>query len=384
MIVRPAAAGPWNIEPRLGASVDYETNPALHEFDTRAEEHVAALIYLPLRYDADAVEFSLIPNARFSNSQGYSTLASNFVHIDSSAVFVNERGSTTLQAGLARDSSLYYLGATLNGAGVRRDTATTAIDWTHFFTERAQVQLDGSWAQVRYAQPANDNFLTDYRYPNAGPTFSYAVDERDTLKVIGNAGFYQSLDGRTSSKSQTVQLAFVRQLSELWTLSSAAGYSKSANIEKIFYGPILLGDINSTQNSTVYSANLNRQGETFGLNAGFARALQPTGFSYLSRQDSVTLNGTYTRSERWDFSLSAAWQKTRNPLVSAGVAQLGGGGVTVRYLNAQATANWHWTELWVVSLHATRIMEQYGPPAASGASSGVSLDLTRQFLRTEL
>lgn len=382
LAVRIAVAGPWNLEPRLGVSFDYETNAVLHQFEPVPEEHVAALIYLPLRYDGDAVEFSLVPNARLANSQGYSTLAANFIHIDANAVFVNERGSTSLQAGVARDSSLYYVGALINGFGVRRDTESAGADWTRFLTERAQIQLDGSWAEVRYGQAADAGFLTDYRYPTAGPTYSYLIDERDTFKVSANIGRYESLNGLTSSNSQNAQLAWVRQLTELWSLSTSAGYSKSSNSEKIFFGPFFLGDFKSTQNGTVFSGTITYQGERTSFSAGYGRSLQPTGFSYLSRQDVVTVNGTYTRSEIWDFSLAASWQKQRNPTLNSGEPQFGNE-VTVRYLNAQLTANWHWTELWTASLHATRIIEAYGPPATSGASSGISLDITRQFLRTE-
>ncbi|HLZ96423.1 MAG TPA: hypothetical protein VKP66_00670 [Steroidobacteraceae bacterium] len=383
LFARTAGAGPWSIEPRLGVSADFSTNPVLREFDSKAEAHIAGLMDLPVRYDVDSLDVLLRPSARISDSRGYSSLASDYEHLDANAQINNELGATTVQAGLARDSSLYYAGSLANGIGVRRDSAATGVSWSRSVAERAQTQVDASWSRVRYDEPASFNYLVNYRYLSAGPSFSYAATERDTIKILANAGQYQSLDGITESRSGNVQLGVSRQLSEIWTLSASAGHSRSKNSEKIYVGPFLLGALTSTQDGTVYSATVTRQGERFSLIGGASRTLQPTGFAYLSRQDSFNLNATYARSERWDFAVTAAWAKAVNPDVGGRGAVLRGRESTVRYLNSQLTANWHWTPQWIVSFHATRITDKYGPPAASGASTGFGLDLSRQFLRTE-
>jgi hypothetical protein len=383
LFARTAGAGPWSIEPRLGVSADFSTNPVLSEFSPKAEEHVAGLMDLPLRYDADNLNVLFRPSARISNSRGYSSLASDYEHLDADAQINNELGSTTVQAGLARDSSLYYAGSFVNGIGVRRDSASSGVSWSRYVTERAQAQLDASWTRVRYDEPARLNFLVNYHYLSAGPSFAYAANERNTIKVLGNIGIYQSLDGITESKSANLQLGFSRQLSEVWTLAASSGYSRSKNIEKIYFGPFLLETLTSDQHGAVYSATITRQGERFSLIGGVSRTLQPTGFAYLSSADSINLNATYTHSERWDFALVGAWTKAVNPVVGGTGAVLSGRESRVRFVNAQLSANWHWTPQWIVSFHATRITDKYGPPAASGASTGFSMELSRQFLRTE-
>jgi hypothetical protein len=394
LLVRTAGAGPWNIEPLVGVSTDFETNPLLHQFGSESEEHIAALLDFPLHYDGDATEFSVRPYGRLSNSQGYSSLASNYAHLDSTAQFTNELGSTTLQANVARDSSLYYVGALVSGIGVARNTESTAGDWNRLLTERSQLQFDVSWVKVHYDEPsvsAEQAYnLVDYRYLSGGPTFSYSVNEIDTFKLLANVGRYQSLDGITESKSDSLQAGFVHPLSEIWTLAINAGYSQSTNTEKVldqllyyFYGVVSYETFSSKQNGTVYTATVTRQGERVNLTGSISRALQPTGFAFLSRQDSINLAGTYTRSERWDFALGASWQRAISPQESAGVAQLNGNEFAVRYLNAQFTANWHLTPQWVATLRATRITQEYGPPSVSGASSGLDIDITRHFLRTE-
>jgi hypothetical protein len=369
-----ALAGPWSIEPRLGVSADYDTNPGLREVDAVSEEHVAALFNLPLRYDADDVELALMPSGRLSNSSGYSSLASNYLHLDLSAQFINDLGSTSVQGGVARDSSLYHAGELVNGVGVRRDSAVTAVDWTRSITERIQTQLDANWSRVTYDQPPNATVLVDYRYISGGPTLAYALSERNTLKLLGNYGVYNSLDGITESKSRNLQLGLVRQLSELWSLSANLGYSRSQNSQKIFFGPFFLGTESFDQSDAVYSVNLSRQGEKLNLSAGISRAELPTGLAFLSRQDGANLSAVYKYTERWDFSATAAYERAQNPTLTGAVT-------SVRYLNAQATANWHWTPEWIVSLHAGRINQTLGSPAFTVGSTGVSLDIVRQFLR---
>jgi hypothetical protein len=378
-----ASAEPWSVEPRVGASAGYDTNPGLSEL-ARAENHIAALISLPLRFDADGIALYLSPSARISNSRGYSSLASSYERLDASAQLNSDLWSTTLQAGLARDSSLYHAGGLANGIGVRRDTAFTSADWTRLLTERSSVQLDLGWSRVSYDQPPNAAALTDYRYLSGGPTLSFALSERDTLKVLSSLGRYRSLNGLTQSNSENLQLEFVRQLHELWSLSTTFGYSRSTNTEKYFFGPFYLGQLTSNQDSTIYAVTLTRQGEQLTFNGSISRSLQPTGFAYLSSQDSVTLNATYVRSERWNFALSGAWTNAHNPLPYNSQVVLGAAATDVRYFNAQLTADWHWTEQWIISMHARRITQKYGPPPVSAGSNGVSVDIVRQFLRIDL
>jgi len=368
----------------LGVSTEYTSNPLLEPSGAKSETRAAALIDLPLRYDTDQLDFLLRPNGRFTDEPGYSALGSNFEHLDSSAQFVDEVDSASLQSEIARDSSLYYVGGLVNRIGVPRDTASIASDWTRVTTERSQMQFDANWSRVRYEEPPDFNELVDYRYLSGGPTFSYTLSERNTLKVLGTYGVYESLNGSTKSTSENVQLGFVRQLSEIWTLSTSAGYSRSMNRENTdidFFGFLFPITEKSTQNGTVYAVTLSRQGERFNFSGGVSRALQPTGFAFLSNQDSYNLSATYIRSERWDYGLSASWLKATNPPVSSGQAELNTPESTFRYLNAQLAVRWHWTPQWVVSLTVNRITQQYGSPTVTGDSSGVSIDLIRQFLR---
>jgi hypothetical protein len=379
-----ASAEPWSIQPSVGAAADYESNPGLRTYDERAEEHIAAILDVPLRYDADEVEFVLRPSGRLSNKAGYDSLASNYVHLDTSAQYASDRSSATWQGELARDSSLLFLGPDLNGLGVRRDSALTSFDWTHLLTEREQFQLDASWSQVKYALPPSASpYLIDYRYLSGGPTWSVSVTERSTAKLNAVVAQYDALNGITASRSYNPQLEFVRQLSEIWSLTATAGYARAINSEKFYFGPFFLGSFKATENSTTYSATLARQGERFNLSANASRALAPTGLAYLSQLESAGFTAGFTQSEYWDYRLNASWQRAVNPVSSTEKT-------TQHYVNAQIAADWHWTPQWTLTLSLGRvsetfdISEAFASPASSAASNIAILTVTRQFLRTDL
>ena len=400
-----AGEGRWSIEPRLGVVASYISNPQLRVTDAQAEDNVAVTADLPLRYDTDQMDFLLRPNGRRSNRQGYSSLASNYEHLDATAQFNSELDAATLLGAVARDSSLYYVGGLVHGIGVPRDSVNGSANWTHSVTERQQVLLDASWTRVRYVEPSSFNAQVNYRYLSAGPTFSAAVSERNTLKLLGTYGLYQSLNGLTESRSENLQMAFVRRLTEIWTLSASAGYSRSIDSQKLYqqipYGPFILGTVlvgvaKSNQNGAVYAANFTRQGERFNLSIAASRALQPTGFAFLSRQDSLTLSASYILTERWDFSAAAQWVRAANPIENTSGAALSGTESRTSYRNIQLAANWHLTPQWMISFSAARIMQQYDGytvpipsapalyiPSSNAGSTNISLTFTRQFWRTQ-
>jgi hypothetical protein len=157
-------------------------------------------------------------------------------------------------------------------------------------------------------------------------------------------------------------------------LSSSAGYSKST--DHYNFGPV---SISSSQNGTVYSVNLTRQTETLAAVFGASRALTPTGFAFLARQD--TINGllNYTYSERLTLVAGVTWAHISEPLVTGGTSAR-------RFYDVDLSANWHWTEQWVVGLHLSKLGQEFaatlGERAIGPTSNGVSLEISRQFYRT--
>jgi hypothetical protein len=377
-----ASANPWSTQPLIGVAAEYASNPELIASSPQSETHAALLVDLPVNYDLDSVHFAVTPRARYSNTTGYSSITSNYYHVDSNAQFMNDLSSLTFAGSFYRDSSLLYAGGLSNGVGERRDTSTADINWQRILTERVQFQFDVNTARTLYGQSAALTSLVDYRYSSGSPSLAYSINERDTLRVLGSAGRYYSLNGSTSSDSLNSQLGYDHRLSEVWKLSGTVGYSKSTNeynynfyeFHNGFIVPVF-EILKSRQYGAVYSMSLTRQGEVVGVSAGVSRALTPAGLAFLTRQDSVNASVSYNYSERWTITANAIWQNLSNPVI-------GGGSVDRRFYDMDFSAQWHWTEQWSVTLGARILGQRYGQPTVSAVSNGLSLEISRQFYRT--
>jgi hypothetical protein len=372
-----STAGPLSVESRLGLAGDYSWNPDLRADDPRSENHVALLLDAPIRYDRDDLQLSLNSSARYSNTSGYASLASNYFRVDAAAQRLNERGSIVLSGGLARDSSLYHGGESDRGIGVRRDTRSAGFNWQNTPSARTSLQFALDWTRVTYDQNARVTNLTDYRYLSWAPSLGYALTERNTMRLMGSTGRYNSLNEITGSKDYNLQLGLDRQLNEIWTMSLSYGYSKAKNSQKYYFGPFYLGTIESDQRGTVYNANLKRRGESLSLSLAASRSLRPSGFAFLSRQDVAEAVVYYQYSEKWTFAANGGFHRNVDPLTS-------GGDIKRRYFVAQISADWHWTPDWVVTLRTSHVGQRFDDSRLNADSSGVSLEMTRQFHRQDL
>jgi hypothetical protein len=369
-----AFAGPWSTQPVVGVAAEYASNPALVSASGKSEVHEALFLDLPLNCDLDTVHYALIPRVRYSDTTGYSSVTSNYLHLDASAKFANEIDAATLTGALYQDSSLLYAGEVANGVGVRRDTASVDANWQHALSERAQFQVDANGVRTRYAQSIQFGNLVNYSDVGVTPAVSYAVSELSTVRILGGVSRYKSLNGFTDSDSTNLQLGWDHHFDELWTVSTTAGYSKSTN-----HYHYVFGTIGSSQNGAVYSANLTRQTETLTATASVTRALTPTGFAFLTRQDTVNGQVNYSYSERLSFAASVTWANIAEPLLTGGYS-------TRRFYDGDISANWRWTEQWFVSLHVSKIGQRFdvqtGQGSASPTSNSVSFEISRHFYQT--
>ena len=311
-IAKPSSAGVWGSQPTVGVSGDYSTNPGLLNLPNTAESHAALLLDGPTTYNGDAFKFSVLPSFRLSDTQGYSSLDSDYAHLNVSSEFDTARSALILSAGLARDSSLYHDYILDGAAGVRRDTATAELNWDRHLTERLEFNTDISTSRVRYGAPQGVGTLTDYKYTSVTPGLTWDESERTKITATASAGRYKSLDGATESSNANLQLGFTKKLTEIWSLSASGGYSRANNelntneqfLEFTGSGIAIVSvpiAVKSSQNGSVFSVSLARQTELLLLAADASRQLTPTGFVFLSRQDSYGLKANYTPSERWTF-----------------------------------------------------------------------------------
>jgi hypothetical protein len=364
-------AGIWASDPVLGMTADYSTNPGLLYSNYTAETHGAVLIDAPTTYHGDALSVSVLPSFRFSDSEGYSSLASDYAHLTVKGELDSERNTVTLSGQLARDSSLYYNYTVNGGTGVRRDTSAVDAAWARALTERWNFSFDLSSSRVLYGESSSFTTLTDYRYTNLAPSLSWNTGERTTLTLTAGVGLYDTTDLTTKSVNSTLQVGIKRQFNELWSYNVNVGYSRETNSIDLYFGPYLLESLSATNTGTLYSANVSRQGTLLTVSASASRSLVPSGFSFLSLQEFYQLDFRYQHNPRWTFAGFTRWLQSRQP-------QAFGAAVNQEYLEFEMSAAWLFTEKWTATLSASRVTARY-TSAMDVAANGITLQLSRRF-----
>jgi hypothetical protein len=381
--VSVANSGVWGMDPVLGVVGDYATNPALLDVPNTGATNGALLLDAPTTFNADAFKFFVLPSFRLSDSKGYSSVTSDYEHLNVKAEFDSERSVLTAAAGIAQDSSLYqdYL---INGtAGVRRDSATADLDWNRLLTERLTFDADVNSSRTTYGQSVGTTSLVDYKYTSITPTLSWNTTARDKFTLAANVSRYESLDGTTESRNGDVQLGFVSQLSELWTLTASGGYSRELNAID-FNEPIVVNTpsgpvlgllpvrVESSQNGAVYQANLSHQGSLLTLTAIASRQLIPSGYAFPSRQNNFEVRADYSLTTRWSLGADVREVKAQDPELQGQIVDR-----TLKYFTVNA--NWQWTEHWSLKMSASRVTELYQSYNLDLASNEVAITLSRQF-----
>lgn len=387
-----AKAGVWGMDPVLGLSTDYATNPALLELRNTAQTDAALLIDAPTTFNANDFKFSVLPSFRVGDTKSYSSVNSDYEHLTAKGELDTERSVLTATAGATRDSSLYLNYLADGESGVRRDGVAADLNWDRLLTERIDFSTDVNTSQVRYGSAVGTSSLVDYKYTSLAPTLAWNATERAKFTLNASAGQYDSLDGTTRSRNENLQLGFVRHLTEIWSLTATGGFSHSQNRlavdeylvltpEGIVVATAPIGTVlevipvrdESTQNGAVYSVNLTRQGEQLTVNASASRQEIPTGFAFLSRQNTFALQANYALSARWSLGANASYLDSRDP-------QVQGGQVSDRKVDYfDLNASWLWTERWTLTLDAARISERAQALHIDLASKQIAVTLSRKF-----
>jgi hypothetical protein len=385
-LAEAAHAGIWETDPVVGIAGDFSTNPGLLYVEHSSETHEDLLLDVPTTYHANDLTLTVLPSFRVSNSAGYSSLASDYEHLTAAGELDSERGSVTLTGQVDRDSSLYH-DYELNGsAGVRRDTTLADLAWLRSLTERLSFNVDINSSRVIYGRSNGVATLTDYHYTSAAPALSWKTNERTSFTLSETTGLYASSDGATKSSNSNLELGFIRQLTELWSLTAKAGYSRESNKIsgerfvgcKFIIGPYCFDPIyayetvKSTDKGSVFTANITRQGERLALTGSASRSIVPTGFAFLATQTYYQLSIDYPWTERWKIDGYARRLSSKEP-------QAFGPEVEQSYWALGLSAAWQMTEKWTLTLSTNWISAKYTPPDASAGATEVDLQLSRHF-----
>ena len=409
-----AVAAEWSIEPSVSAYEEYNDN--IH-FTAAAHPKVW--------------QHSLTPSLKFSNKTEVSEVSGQV------QVGINRY---TGEQGLNQDDKLLLLFArrmaeqntwSLN-TSYRSDTtserATTGLvqartqrsalsfnpSWTHTLTERASLNLDYQYQDVKYDKSTS----TDYTYQQAGGSVQYLLSERDTLNVSANYstvdyaqavnsyydGFplwnyifqtYQSIPGTTGngadsvlskSNARLVQVSLSHLFSE--TLSGVfalGGRNTNTTINHTCNGkfdrisaptgtfctgwsghPIITFTDETRANTYSLNANLDKQFETGKVSGLISRDVSPSG-SGLVQTDryGIALKKSLTENIT-GFLDSSLYRTTYVSLVNPGS----------RYFTFEPRLSWRVSEWWVLDggIRYARVKSDDSSPAVS--AKAVYLNLT--------
>src|SRR5579862_1658273 len=233
-------AGVWVTSPLLSIVGEYSSNPAL--LNAARDTGVtggAIQVDAPTSFRDDAFKLSVLPSVRQSSASGYSAVTSEFEHLILAGEYSTGRSTLTANAGITQDSSLAYNNLSSGTAGVRRNAVMSDISWDQHINERVDYQLDANTQRVNFGHSAGVSplQLVDYEYSSLAPGMNWNSSERNKITLSGAVSRYNSIDshdafgGRyaTESRSANLQVGFVRQLGELWTVSALGGYSRALN-----------------------------------------------------------------------------------------------------------------------------------------------------------
>jgi hypothetical protein len=379
-----ARAGVWGMDPSVGASADYASNPVLLDIPHTTEADVALLVDLPTTYTGDGFSLSLLPSFRVSDRSSYASLNSNYAHLTATGELDSDLNKLTLTLGATQDSSLYENYLVDGESAVRRDGLTGDLTWTRHLSELLDADLDVDTMRARYGTASGNASLVDYNDTAVSPDLKWTRSELDSITFSASAGQYDAVRGTTSSKTLSGQLGYTRALSELWSLNVSAGYTRSQNQlnveepEYVFTGngielievPIR---IESQLDSPTYAVHLTRTGERLTLNLSASRLEVPTGFAFLSRQTLYDFQATYTISPRWSASLHEYHLSASDP-----------SGVQGEYENRNVNTltldgTYQLTEQLTLDVALSRVDETYQASHLDLASNQLTLTLTQKF-----
>jgi hypothetical protein len=378
-----ARAGVWSADPIAGVSNGYSSNPALLDVGHTSQTDVAFLLDWPVTYDGDAFKMFFRPNVRLSDTRSYASLNSNFVHLNAGGEFDSERNKLIATFGATRDSSLQQNYLVDGETAVRRDGLTADLAGTRHLTELLDADLDVNTMRVHYATPPGNASLVDYKYSSVSPDLAWIRSERDRVTFLASAGQYDSLDGRTRSRSASGQLGYSRLLNEIWSLNVSAGYTRQQNrldfaVPEIAFtgsGFVIVEvplRLQSEEGSAVYSARLTRTGTRLTVNLGATRQEVPTGFAFLSRQMQFELQVNYQISPRWSAGLHEYRMSVSDPTLQGQTSDRNVNWVTLN-------GSYQLTEQWTLEAALSRVDEHYVGTDLRLANNQVTLSFNYRF-----
>jgi len=322
----PVRAAEWSLQPLFSLTVDQDSNQALIA-DARPSHGGTLLADLQFRRSLEATEWRLEPKVtvyRYSDP----TLGNG---VDGS-----------LTAGLKHSGELFGLDLSMLAEDVstlteniletgiveghtRRHTVQGALNWTWTQTEKAQLVVQASDADVSFTGQ-DAAALPGYRYPNGSLGERFTLSDRSsiTLSVFGNE--FLSDTRENSSRQEGVRLEYNRSVSELTLVDAWVDVS-----DRTIAG--------LSSRGTDESLTLSRTLERGSLSLSYMHSLAPYGTGFLVEQQQATASALRNVTPYIDADLALVYLKNSEAATLLGIARQ-------RYENAAAGLTWRTGEHW--------------------------------------
>jgi hypothetical protein len=381
-----AQAGSLGVQPSVGVSAQYDSNPFLEALQPAAAESGAVDLDLPTTYNGNEQTLQLQPRFRYAQSTGVVALLSNYEDLDGLWKLDLERTVFSVSGSWHHDSTYYnqFENAALHGRTVNRTEQRGALDWRWLLTERDDLDVSTSFDKVGYGASAA-GVLLNYEYSQAQARFDRSLSQLWQWSFIAGYGYYDLPDSDYRSASEFVETSIERTLSERWSLTAQVGYSYVRADTRVpellcctispygfpeFYERSVIDD--TSGDTPNYTLTLERRYQRLTVDLAASRTIQPSGFGALLTETDVSLHGNYDLTERWKVGATVSgWQQSN----TLGQLNLGNG----RYYDLDLSAGWRWTPRWTLQLHTSLDLQRINGQQAHRAD--VLLSLTRQFGR---
>jgi hypothetical protein len=369
----------------VGLAADYNSNPFLRSTGIQSAESEAVVANLPATYTSDTISYELIPRVRFAETQGVTSLLSDYQDLDADWHLNEERNTVVLGGGWHRDSTFYnvFENYALQGTTLHRLEETGNASWQHLFSERSDLEIIGSYDQVGYSHNPSV-VLTNFNYLQGTLQYDRTLAERWQWTLAVGDGHYELGNDSYTSDNRFAQTSLTHSLSQLWSGSLQIGYSRVSSITReqqlaIFESPgggfefgFETFSVRAAQGTGSFSASIERKGERLVLDLAASRAIVPSGFGALLTQDDASIAATLPWTERWTLSARLHGSRLSDPLQQIAIGDR-------RFYDADLNASWMVTEHWTLQLTATYLLERGSSYFPVGNSASLALALSRQL-----
>jgi hypothetical protein len=373
VVALDAHASPWQLEPGVSASTEYQSNPAYRVRGGSATTQAVIGIALPARWREGRHAIDLNLDGHYRGGRGeFATADASDLSLGGAWERAGERSSFRLSGGVARTDTL---GTGTAGLGVDRVNAverTTrgGVESTWLASPLSTVAFDARWSARRFEGGAASGYVDS---DEGSATLTYLRALSPALQLVAslaNNRFRPDLPAGESS-STSLQAGFAWQPVEPWSLRLTAGRSR-ARIERLGAGT----------SGAVYDVQTALRTELGSVSASATQTFQSSAFGALVRERSYRLVASRALTARTALGADLAYVDARQAFFGFDVFER-------RTEAVGATATHALSEAWSVvgALRVTR--ERYpatlvrtGVPAATSAS--VSVGVSRRFGATRL